>query len=335
MLTLLSPMIHYTSWLVKCRGCGEKRILESMQEAIKESKTAESVKSHENIEAKKELLLNALNWFVRGRIAQTPLDRLFVLDAFRMLGEDIPEQEKIIQELNAIQSDEGTWKKGHEHYVPTTAQALLFYKRIGATPEKSLEPFLATIDTWEKAVAHNDRYQLGNRWGGLWGYVGCYTALGQRPPWADKFLEEARERFDEWAQDNHQRSHVIDCFRQLGEPIPRTEELVALTLQGQMPDGRWQTAGHWNPALPQTAFGIATLKILQPQGSPETNEAINRGLEFIDQCYKITRWKEKEYGGYCQELNTPFQVQDPLATSLAIIAQLHPEQLEELTGYDE
>lgn len=295
-------------------------------------KSAENPKLPENLETKKELLVNALNWFVSGRIAQTPLDRLFALDALRMLVQEIPEQDKIIQEFNAIQSDEGTWKKGHEHYVPTTAQALLFYKRIGAAPEKSLEPFLASIDTWEKVIAHNDRYQPGNRWGGLWGYIGCYTALGQMPPWTEKFLEEARERFDEWAQDNHQRSHIIDCFRQLGEPIPRAEELIALTIRGQMPDGRWATAGHWNPALPQTAFGIATLKILEPQGTPETNEAINRGLAFIDQCFKTTRREGKEYGGYCEEPDAPYQ--DPLATCLAIISQLHPEQLEELTGYN-
>lgn len=300
---------------------------------MKESETVKNTESHENLEAKRELLLNALNWFVRGRIAQTPLDRLFTFDALRMLGQKIPEQEKVVQELNSVQSDEGTWKKGHEHYVPTTAQALLFYKRIDATPEKSLEPFLATIDTWEKVIAHNDRYQPDNHWGGLWGYVGCYTALGQRPPWADKFLEEVRGRFDEWAQDNHQRSHIVDCFRQLREPIPRNEELLDLTLRGQMPDGRWTTAGHWNPALPQAAFGIATLKILKPQGSPETNEAINRGLGFIDQCFKTTRREGKEYGGYCQEPEAPYQ--DPLATCLAIIAQLHPEQLEELTGYNE
>ncbi|MFY9462770.1 MAG: hypothetical protein WAP52_01140 [Candidatus Sungiibacteriota bacterium] len=325
--------MHYGSGFVKCRGCGEKDILESMQEAAGESKRAESTESHENLDAKKALLVNALNWFVRGRIAQTPLDRLFAFDALRMLGEQLPEQDKIIRELNSIQSDEGTWKKGHEHYVPTTAQALLFYKRSGETPKKSLEPFLSTIDTWEKVTAHNDRYQPGNHWGGLWGYVGCYTALGKRPPWADKFLEEARGRFDEWAQDNHQRSHVIDCFRQLGEPIPRAEELTALTLQGQMPDGRWATAGHWNPALPQTAFGIATLKILKPQGSPETDEAIGRGLKFIDQSFKVIQREGKEYGGYLQEPDDLYP--DPLATSLAIIAQLHPEQLEELTGYNE
>ncbi len=149
---------------------------------------------------------------------------------------------------------------------------------------------------------------------------------------AEKFLEIADARFDEWAFDNHQRSHTIDCFRQLHEPIPRTEELTALTLKDQMPDGRWTTKG-WNPAVPQTAFGIATLKILDKQGSPETTEAIQRGLAFIDQCFKVVRWKGKEYGGYALDPENPYP--DPLATSIAILAQLHPEQLEELMGYNE
>jgi len=127
-----------------------------------EAEQINTAESHEGLEAKRELLLNALNWCIRGRKAQTPIERLFVLDAFNMMGEEVPEKETIIREFDEMQSDDGTWKRGHEHYVPTTAQALMCYKRMGATPEKSLEPFLATIDTWEKAVAHNEQYQPGD-----------------------------------------------------------------------------------------------------------------------------------------------------------------------------
>lgn len=280
-------------------------------------------------QTKKELILNTLNYFVHGRKAQTFINRLFVLDAFNMMGEEIPEKEQIIKEFDNIQSADGTWEKGHEHYVPITAQAFATYKLMGFTPEKSLEPFLASIDTWEKVTEHNERYQLGNYWGGLWGYVRCFTVLEQRPPWAEEFIKEVKERFDEWAGDNHQRLHVIDCLVQLQEPIPRADELLALTIKDQMPDGRW-TAKGWNPAVPQTAFGIATLKILDKQGSPETDEAIQRGLAFIDQCFKIVRWKGKDYGGYSSDPEDPYP--DPLATSVAIMAQLHPEQIEEVMG---
>ena len=303
-----------------------------MQKDFEGAEVIKGAQSNEGFEAKRELLFNAIGWFVQDRIAEKVIDRLFVFDAFRLLGHEVPHQQEIIRELNSLQSDEGTWKKGHEHYVPTTAQALFFYKRIGKTPEKSLEPFLSSIDTWEKVVEHNNRYQPDNFWGGLWGYIGCYTAFGQHPPWTDTFLEKANSRFDEWASDNHQRSHLIDCFRQLHKSIPRREELIALTLQDQLPDGHW-TAEHWNPALPQTTFAIATLKILDREGAPETDEAIARGLSFIDRCFKIVRWHGKEYGGYAQEPDAPYP--DPLATSLAVIAHMHPEQLEELTGYGE
>ncbi len=278
--------------------------------------------------SKKELLLNTLNYFVRGRKAISFINQLFVLDAFNFLGEKIPEIETIIKEFNDIQSDDGTWRKEHEHYVPLTAQAFIFYKHIGLAPEKSLEPFLASIDTWEKVVTHNKKYQSmdNNYWGGLWGYVGCYVAVGQRPPWTQDFLEEVRERFDEWASDNHQRSHVIVSLRQLKEPVPRTEELITLTLKDQMPDGRW-TAKNWNPAVPQTAFGIVTLKILDKQRSLETNDAIKRGLAFMEQCFKTVNWKGKECGGYSNE---PEDTQpDPLATSIAIMAQIALEKIEE------
>ena len=295
-----------------------------------EGNSAEEINSRDNLEDKKEVLLNALNFFVHARISQTPLNRLMALDAFRLLRQDAPEKKEIIQELDALQSDEGTWKKGHEHYVPTTAQALSFYKYNESTPQRSLEPFLATIDTWDKTVAHNERYQPGNYWGGLWGYVGSYVALGQKPPWAEIFIKEVHERFNEWSLDNHQRSHVIDSLRQLQEPIPQPEQLIKLILEQQMPDGQW-TAAHWNAPLPQTAFGIGILKILQKQNSPGVNDAINRGLKFIDQCFKTIQYKGKEYGGYAMEPDHPYP--DPLATLLAIAAQLHPEELEELLGY--
>lgn len=304
-----------------------------MQEFIQKNEQMKNIEIPENLKEKKELLLNALNWFISGRVAQEFINRIFILESFRYMGEKIPAIEDIIKEINSIQSDEGTWKKGHEHYVPTTAAMLLFYKRMKITPEKTLDSFFSNIiDTWEKTKAHNIRYQPDNYWGGLWGYVGCYAALGQRPPWADKFLEETNKRFDEWAQDNHQRAHVIDCFRQLKEPVPRAAEIIALTLKDQLPDGRW-TAKGWNPALPQTTNGIATLKILDPQGTPETHEAIKRGIAFIDQCFKIVQWKGKRYGGYTTEPENPYP--DPLSTSMAIITQLHPEKLEELTGYKE
>jgi hypothetical protein len=288
-----------------------------------------SMELPKGLESKKELLLNTLNQFIRGRKAQTPLERLFVLDAFNFIGEKIPEREAIIKEFDNTQSSDGTWKTGHEHYVPTTAQAFMCYKRIGATPEKSLEPFLETINTWGKVIAHNEKYQPGNYWGGLWGYVGCYAAVGQRPPWTEKFLEEVNGRFDEWAYDNHQRSHTIICLIQLNERISRVSELIALTLKDQVSDGRWM-AKDWNPAVPQTAFGIMTLKILDKRGSLETSEAITRGQTFINQCFKVVRWKGKECGGYASEPENSYP--EPLATSVAILAQLHPERLEELMG---
>ncbi len=160
---------------------------ENADNASPEARLTKTAELHEGLESKRKLLLSALNQYIRGRKAQTPLERLFALDAFTFMGEEIPEKETIIKEFNDIQSADGTWKRGHEHYVPTTAQAFMCYKRMGATPEKSLEPFLATIDTWEKVIAHNEKYQPGNYWGGLWGYVGCYAAVGQRPPWRKNF----------------------------------------------------------------------------------------------------------------------------------------------------
>ena len=275
---------------------------------------------------KKELLLNTLNYFVRGRKSLTFLNLLFVLDSFRFLGEKIPEIETILEEFNSIQSDDGTWKTGHEHYVPITAQAFMFYKHIGAVPKKSLEPFLLSIDTWEKVLTHNEKHERGNYWGGLWGYVGCFVTVGQRPPWVNKYIEAVHGRFDEWSSDNHQRSHVVISLGQLGESIPRVKKLIDITISDQAPDGRW-TAKDWNPAVPQTAFGISTLKILDKEGLPEVDDAIDRGLTFMESCFKIVDWKGKKCGGYSE--NPDDKNPDALATSIAIGAQLPLAQLEE------
>lgn len=298
-----------------------------MSESPEQRKTPYSL--YEGMGSKKELILNTLNFFMRGRKALPKSERLFVFAAFTLLGEEIPHKQEIIQELNSTQSDEGTWKKGHEHYVPITAQTFLFYKWIGYAPEKSLEPFLATIDTWRKAVAHNERYQPDNYWGGLWGYVACYTALGKQPPWKQEFLQEANGQFDSWASENHQRAHVIDCFRQLHEPIPRAEELTRIILDQQREDGRWESA-HWDVALPQTAFGIFSLQALNDQFSPATEDALRRAHEFIDSCFTTVNYHGKEYGGYAAEPGGI--IPQPIETACAIAAQLHPDELKKIHG---
>lgn len=287
---------------------------------------------YEGIGSKKEFILNTLNFFVRGRMAMPKSERLFVFGAFTLLGEEIPHKKEIIQELNSMQSDEGTWKKGHEHYIPITAQALLLYKWAGVAPEKSLEPLLATIDTWKKTVAHNERYQPDNYWGGLWGYVACYTALGKQPPWKQEFLQEANDQFDGWASENHQRTHVIDCFQQLHYPIPRAEELTKIILDQQREDGRWESA-HWNVALPQTAFGIFSLQALNDQPSPAVEDALRRARDFIDSCFTTVKYKDTEYGGYAAEPGGILP--RPIETAVAIAAQLHPDRLKEFMAYNE
>ncbi|MDO8656058.1 MAG: hypothetical protein Q7K45_02365, partial [Nanoarchaeota archaeon] len=143
--------------------------------------------------------------------------------------------------------------------------------------------------------------------------------------WADEFLKAVDERFDEWTSDNHQRSHVVITLRLLNEPVPQVDRVISITLKDQLADGRW-SAKSWNPAVPQTAFGIGTLKILDKKGLPEVNEAIERGVAFIEKCFKTFDWKGRECGGYANEPED--LMSDPLATSIAILAELNPDQME-------
>ena len=100
---------------------------------------------------------------------------VFTLDSYELLGVEAPNKTQIINYLNSLQSDEGTGLKGQRHYVPITAQVLMFYNRSGVRPPKSLDTFFSTVDTWEEVNAHVNKYEYDlvdwggvNYWGGLW-----------------------------------------------------------------------------------------------------------------------------------------------------------------------
>jgi hypothetical protein len=143
-------------------------------------------------------------------------DFIFTLDSYDIIERAVPDRTQTIAYLNSVQSAEGTWATGQNHYVPITAQILMFLKRSGVQPEKSLDIFFSTVDTWEKVNIHVQTYVPQNYWGGLWGFLSCYVVYKcESPPWAQDFLYEADEKFDTWAYSAHQRTHLILNFIQL------------------------------------------------------------------------------------------------------------------------
>ena len=177
----------------------------------------------------KEDILNYLN-YNRNKENLDLLDFIFTVDSYEPLGIEVPNKEEIIKYLNSIQTDEGTWKTGEIHCVPVTAQVLMTYSRWRAKPKKSLEPFFQTIDTWKKVVDNVLKYDPGNYWGGLWGYVTCYTTQSAKPPWTREFLKEVAKEFDKWAFQNHQRTHLMTSLLQLRESLPRIEEVIKIKI---------------------------------------------------------------------------------------------------------
>ncbi|PIR02581.1 MAG: hypothetical protein COV63_00550 [Candidatus Nealsonbacteria bacterium CG11_big_fil_rev_8_21_14_0_20_37_68] len=271
---------------------------------------------------KKENILRFLNHNFKNKEKLELLDFIFVLDSYELLGMEVPDKKQVIKYLNGLQSDEGTWETGNPHYVPTTAQVLMFYSRAGVKPAKSLKPFFSTIDTWEKVNEHCQKYDFGNYWGGLWGYITCYIMEGRKPPWIKEFLKEVNKKFDVWAYQNHQRCHLIGNLFQLGEPIPKIDRVVKIILQQQEKNGSWGDEG-WNKALPQTFFAISTLRLIKDKTSKKMNPAINKGLDFIGKCYTTIQHEGKNYGGFTTTLSEICP--KPLETAMGVAALLNPK----------
>jgi hypothetical protein len=250
------------------------------------------------------------------------LDFIFTLDCYDLLEINVPNRTQVIDYLNSIQSDEGTWHTGQTHYVPITAQVLMFYNRSGVKPARSLEPFFSTIDTWEKVVNHVQTYDPTNIWGGLWGYVTCYVVYrGESPPWTNEFLDAVNSSFDTWAYSNHQRTHVIMNLFQLGAPIPRVNDVVSIALQQQRGDGSWDA----KYGVPETVFMIGAFALARKQVTIDQtliDSAVSRGLNFVESCYRRIESDGEFYAGFALSQSEPDP--HPWATALGIFSLLNP-----------
>lgn len=294
-------------------------------------------------EINQEEILNYLDYNLKHGEEIGLLNFVFTLDSYDILEIEVSNRTQIMESLNSVQSDEGTWATGQNHYVPTTAQVLMFYNRSGVKPAKSLEPFFSTVDTWEKVNAHVNTYNSGNYWGGLWGYVTSYVVYkGESPPWTQEFLNEVNEKFDTWAYSNHQRTHVIMNLIQLGAPVPRINDVINIAIYQQKVDGSWDNDSA------ETAFMIGALELMRNQvtvdqtgggacsgrtrallmgmccaENPLIDSAISRGLNFIESCYKSFEYEGKSYAGFAA--NPSEQYPNPQATALGVYSLLNPE----------
>jgi hypothetical protein len=276
---------------------------------------------HVNSEINQQEILNYLDYNLNRGENIGLLDFVFTLDSYDVLGVAVPYRTQIIEYLDSMQSSDGTWATGQNHYVPITAQVLMFYNRSGVRPAKSLEPFFSTIDTWQKVVNHVQIYDPDNVWGGLWGYVTSYVVYkGERPPWTNEFLDAVNSSFDTWANSNHQRTHLMMNLFQLGALVPRINDVVNIALYQQNGDGSWDDDSA------ETAFMIGTFELIRKQTTIDQSlidSAISRGLIFLESCYRRIESGGKFYGGFASnssELNLK-----PQATALGAYSLLNPE----------
>ncbi len=273
-----------------------------------------------NSEINQEEILNYLDYNLKdGKLWL--LDFVFTLDSYDILEMAVPNRTQVIEYLDSIQSDEGTWMTGQNHYVPITAQVLMFYNRSGVKPAKSLEPFFSTIDTWEEVANHVQTYNSGNIWGGLWGYVTSYVVYkAESPPWTNEFLDAVNSNFDTWAYSNHQRTHLIMNLHQLGALVPRIDDVVDTALYQQNEDGSWD----YNSA--ETAFMIGSFELVRNQTTVNQSlidSAISRGLAFIESCYIRIESGGKFYAGFALNPSELSPEQQP--TALGVYSLLKPE----------
>ena len=250
----------------------------------------------------------------------------WIIDSYDILGVNIPNRDKAIQLFNSQQNDSGCWFEKKNHYVPWTVELLMVYNRTGVKPAKSLDPFFSTIDTWEEVKADVLKYDGGNYWGGLWGYVTSYIVYkGEAPPWTPEFLNETIKKFDSWAYDSHQRTHLVMNLYMLNLSVPRVDEVVLATLNDQRSDGSW----HWGSAtyiLRETVFNIFMLGFLRDQTSVDKSlidSAITRGTEYVKSCYRTVDANGKTYGYF--SYNSTVQNPEPQSTALGILTFLNPQ----------
>jgi len=250
-----------------------------------------------------------------------PNDVAHILEAYSLLGQEPPNKDKLFQYLNATQGADGTWNTGRPHYVPNTAHVLMQYKRYGVNPKKSLDPFLSTIDTWDKVYTHVKTYDTGNYWGGLWGYVTVYVVYkSQPPPWTSEFLNAVDQYFNTWAYDNHQRNHVAGMLYELSKPLPRKEEVLSLILQQQHLDGGWPWSRtvRTNSETDDTSVSILVLRTLFNPTDPQIASAIDKGLEFIKGNYKEKNIDDTILAGYSNLVGGEIDVPSTARAILAV-----------------
>lgn len=268
-----------------------------------------------------EEILNYLDYNLERGEELGLLSLAFTLDSYELLGMETPNKSQVIAYLDGLQSNEGTWATGQNHYVPITAQILMFYNRLGVEPEKSLEPFFSSVDTWGEVVNHVQTYNPENIWGGLWGYVASYVVYKEEtPPWTNEFLNEVIGNFDSWAYFNHQRTHVIGSLFLLSEPVPRIDDVLEIALEQQEEDGSWDHNGA------ETASSIQILILLENEITIDKNlidSAIDRGIEFIEKCYKTIESEGETYAGFA--INPSYEYPSIMGTAFGIWALLNPE----------
>jgi len=272
-------------------------------------------------------ILNYLNESFYRYLGSDVFSLTWVVDSYDILGVSPPDRNSLIKFFDSKQNQtDGTWFSRTNHYVPITAQVLMLYNRSGVKPAKSLDTFFSRIDTWDKVKTEVQTYDAGNYWGGIWGYVQAYVVYkGQAPPWTNEFLNEVNTKFDSWAYDSHQRTHLAMNLYALNLPMPRVDEVVLATLNDQGPDGNWSWSGSkWN--LRETVFNIFMLGMIRYQTTVDKSlidSAIARGTEYVKSCYNTTDVNGKTSGFFYPYLGSTYA--DPAATSLGTLTFLNPQ----------
>jgi len=273
-----------------------------------------------------EHIINFLDYNLKsGLQRKLPLmDLVMTLDAYDILQLEIPYKNDVRSYLDSLQCEDGTWNTGKKHYVPSTAHILMFYLRRGFSPKRPIDSFLTKIDTWDKVVAHAEKYNGDNFWGSMWGHVYLHLLhKRQRPPWTPDFLKSIETGFKSWAYDNHQMTHVATLCFLLCEPIPRLEEVVNITVKQQNSDGGWGFFRNDSSNTRETAQTIWFLRTFQSSNSNiKTN--IDKATRYVLKNYKTETYDGKTCGGFSFSVNKRIDVKSTVYGVILITGNTGP-----------
>jgi len=257
-----------------------------------------------DLDAYKNFLDYALNEVLTKK-PEDPKTTFDIVNAYFVLGFEVPRKQEVIDYLNSMQTDDGTWPgfdglPHGKHFAPHTASSLMALKGMGSDPAKSLDRYFESVNTYDELLAYldNPRASTTGYWGESWGHITTWIVeKNQSPPWTNQWYQYSKDNFGSLLHKSHQRVHFIASASELCLEIPKKQELIDTILQEQHADGTWYDSSVDEGKDSETANTIQMLDLIGASGS-EVEQAKQKGINYLLTTYKEWYQNGKKFASF-------------------------------------